>query len=92
MYADCSVIVVICWAHLSPCTAYVIDCSWKRPTLIDGFINKFLFPILSFPNSTDGQQVPQQSPPTLEVTPPDSHSDGNGVMEEQTEGDGLYKE
>uniref|UniRef100_A0A3B5KK73 Ras association domain family member 2a n=1 Tax=Takifugu rubripes TaxID=31033 RepID=A0A3B5KK73_TAKRU len=36
---------------------------------------------------TDAQQVPQQSPPTVEVTPPDSHPEGNGVMEEQSEED-----
>lgn len=39
-------------------------------------------------NSTDGQQVPQHNPPMVEVTPPDSYPEGNGVMEEQSEGDG----
>lgn len=70
-----------------PLRDILIGCSWEEPTVIEGVINKF--PIWSSPNSTDGQQVPQQSPPTVEVTPPDSHSEGNGVMEEQTEGDGL---
>ncbi|KAI3372694.1 hypothetical protein L3Q82_023156 [Scortum barcoo] len=36
------------------------------------------------PNSTDGQQTTQQGPPTVEVTPPDSQPEDNGVMEEQT--------
>lgn len=50
-----------------------------------------LFWIWNSSNSTDAQQVPQQSPPTVEVTPPDSHPEGNGVMEEQSEGDGQSK-
>lgn len=50
-----------------------------------------LFWIWNSSNSTDAQQVPQQDPPTVEVTPPDSHPEGNGVMEEQSEGDGQSK-
>lgn len=46
-----------------------------------------VFLILSSSNSTDAQQ----SPPTVEVTPPDSHPEGNGVVEEQSEGDGQPK-
>ncbi|TKS78321.1 Ras association domain-containing protein 2 [Collichthys lucidus] len=37
------------------------------------------------PNSTDGQQATEQSPPTVEVTPPDDQPDNNGVMEEAEE-------
>ncbi|XP_068560286.1 ras association domain-containing protein 2b [Cebidichthys violaceus] len=37
------------------------------------------------PNSTDGQQTTQQSPPTVEVTPPDSQPEDSDVMEEQAE-------
>ncbi|XP_035514941.1 LOW QUALITY PROTEIN: ras association domain-containing protein 2b [Morone saxatilis] len=39
------------------------------------------------PNSTDGQQETQQSPPTVEVTPPDNQLEDNGVMEEQADED-----
>ncbi|XP_034729037.1 ras association domain-containing protein 2b [Etheostoma cragini] len=39
------------------------------------------------PNSTDGQQTTQQSPPTVEVTEPDSQPEDDGVMEEQAEED-----
>lgn len=39
------------------------------------------------PNSTDGQQTTQQSPPTVEVTPPDSKPEGNGVTVDQAEED-----
>lgn len=53
--------------------------------------NFSVFPFLMSSNSNEGQQVPQQSPPTVEVTPPDSHPEGNGVREEQTEGDGMSK-
>lgn len=37
------------------------------------------------PNSTDGQQTTQQSPPAVEVTPPPSQPEDNGVDEEETE-------
>lgn len=32
----------------------------------------------------------QQSPPTVEVTPPDIQPEDNGMMEEQAEGEWLY--
>ncbi|XP_061754740.1 ras association domain-containing protein 2a [Nerophis ophidion] len=37
------------------------------------------------PNSTDSQQTPHMTVPTLEVTSPDKQSENNGVMEEHTE-------
>lgn len=40
---------------------------------------------LSFPNSTESQQ----SPPTLEVTPPDCQPEEADEMEEQAEGESL---
>lgn len=46
-----------------------------------------LFFFSSSPNSTDGQQSAQQSPPIVEVTPPDSQPEGNGVMDNQTDGE-----
>lgn len=49
-----------------------------------------LFPFSSSPNSTDGQQSTEQSPPTVEVTPADSQPEGNGEMEDQTDGQWLY--
>lgn len=40
------------------------------------------------PKTTEGQQTVQQSPPTVEVTPPsDSHPEDNGISEEQPEED-----
>ncbi|XP_034548674.1 ras association domain-containing protein 2b [Notolabrus celidotus] len=39
------------------------------------------------PNGTDGQQTTEQSPPTVEVTPPESEPGDNGEMEEQTDED-----
>lgn len=44
-----------------------------------------LFPVWSSPTTTDGQQA-QQSSPTVEVTPPDSQPEDNGVTEEEPEG------
>uniref|UniRef100_A0A3Q3K6V6 Ras association domain family member 2a n=1 Tax=Monopterus albus TaxID=43700 RepID=A0A3Q3K6V6_MONAL len=37
--------------------------------------------------SVDGQQTTQQSPPTVEVTPPDNQPEDNGVTEEDIEED-----
>lgn len=70
-------LVVLCSQNLSVITV-----------AIDKFLLCFLF--TSSSNSTDGQQTSQQSPPTVEVTPPDSQPEGNGVMEEQTDGERLY--
>ncbi len=58
--------------------------------LSHSFVLSLLFPFWSSPNSTDGQQTTQQSPPTVEVTPPDSQPEDNGVME-QTEGQWIYR-
>uniref|UniRef100_A0A8P4K727 Ras association domain-containing protein 2 n=1 Tax=Dicentrarchus labrax TaxID=13489 RepID=A0A8P4K727_DICLA len=37
-------------------------------------------------NLDNGQQETQQTPPTVEVTPPDNQLEDNGVMEEQADG------
>lgn len=47
-----------------------------------------MFSFSSSPNGVDGQQTTQQSPPTVEVTPPDHQPEDNSVMEEHTEGEG----
>ncbi|CAI5649807.1 unnamed protein product [Oreochromis niloticus] len=41
------------------------------------------------PTTTDGQQT-QQSSPTVEVTPPDSQPEDNGVTEEEAEGGSTF--
>lgn len=41
----------------------------------------------SSPNGTDGQQPAQESPPTVEVTPPDGQPEDYGVTDSQTDGE-----
>lgn len=42
----------------------------------------------SSPNNTEGQQT-AQTPPTVEVTPPDSKAEDNDETEEHTDGEWL---
>ncbi|XP_061585444.1 ras association domain-containing protein 2-like [Cololabis saira] len=39
------------------------------------------------PNGTEAQEMTEQSPPTVEIIPPDSHEENDGEAEEQTEED-----
>ncbi|KAJ0039405.1 hypothetical protein NL108_015569, partial [Boleophthalmus pectinirostris] len=56
--------------------------SWHSGCTLDG---------QGVPQSTEGQQSAQPSPPTVEVTPPpDTHPDDNGINEDQAEDDGDY--
>lgn len=85
--------VLFCTVTSFVCVSKTVKAFVSGDSSVTVGINKFLFSFSLFSsssNSTDGQQSTQQSPPTVEVTPPDSQPEDNGVMEEQTDGEWLY--